>query len=388
MFFHLWKYKILQLFHSKEIIIWMFLFPLLLGTLFYMGFGNMLKDDSDFDPIPVAVVETASSEKSGVPDAEQISSAILKEVIENLSKETEDQLFVATWTEAEKAERLLKQEKVDGILYISEEPKLTIKENGLNQSILNSFLSQFMGQSYAIQEIAGKDPQKLQKVVESLSNQEEYNHEISESGSNNTNLIQYFYALIAMVCLYGFIPGYMASISLQPHLSAVGSRKNMAPIHKMKMILADFTACVLVNYLSVLLVYLYLIWILKIDMGTKIPQALLASFVGSIIGVAIGMFNGSLGNWSKMLKESVCFAVSMLCCFLGGLMINTMPNIIEQYVPIINRINPAALLSDSFYSLTIYSGYERYGKNLIMLLVIAGILCLGSYLMLRRKTDR
>lgn len=385
MYFHLFKYKLIQLFHTKEIIVWMFLFPIALGTFFYMGFGNLLKDNDDFEPIPVAVVETTEDNQR---DPEQISAQILKNVIKELSKETEDQFFISTWTKENKAKKLLEKGSVDGVIYVSKKPKLLVKENGLNQSILNGFLSQYLSQVYAVEDIVRKDPQKLQDVVSGLGDQAEYNQEISQNQTDNSCLIQYFYALIAMVCLYGSIPGQMASISIQPHLSAVGARKNVAPIHKMQVILADFTACVLVNYLSVLLVFLYLIKILDIDMGSRVPQALLASLVGSVIGVSMGMFTGAIGNWSEKTKEGVSMAVSMLCCFLGGLMINTMPNIIEKHAPIINRINPATLLSDSFYSLDVYRGYERFGENLAVMLMIAGVLCLASYGMLRRKTAK
>lgn len=385
MFFHLFKYKIVQLFHTKEIILWMFLFPVLLGTFFYMGFGNLLEGDEDFEPIPVAVVEMV---EDNPVDPEQISNRILKNVIKELSKETEDQFFVSTWTEEEKAKKLLEKGSVDGIIYVSEKPKLMVKENGINQSILDGFLSQYLSQAYAVEDIIRENPQKMQDVVRELGKQTNYNQEISENSSGNSMMIQYFYALIAMVCLYGCIPGQMASISIQPHLSAVGARKNIAPVHKLQVILADFTACVLVNYLSVLLVFLYLILVLNIDMGSRIPQELLASLVGSVIGVSMGMFTGAIGNWDEKTKEGVSMAVSMLCCFLGGLMINDMPNIIEQHVPIINRINPAALLSDSFYSLDVYRGYERFEENLAAMLIIAAVLCLGSYGILRRKTAK
>ena len=39
---------------------------------------------------------------------------------------------------------------------------------------------------------------------------------------------------------------------------------------------------------------------------------------------------------------------SMVCSFLSGLMNNTMKDLVEKNMPVINRINPAALISDAF----------------------------------------
>ncbi len=378
MFFHLFKYKLIELFHSRETILWILAFPLALGTLFYMGFGNMLQGSNDFEPVPVAVV----SEETSIPESGQTFKAI----IEELSKENDDQLFDTTWTTDEKAKNLLKEEKVDGIFYLTETPSLTLKENGLNQSILNTFLSQYLSQSYFFTQIAKEQPQNLEAAVNNFQKEHSFNKEISVSDNENDSLIQYFYALVAMVCLFGHLLGAKVSLGIQPHLSAIGARKNVTPVHKLKIILADFWASVLVNYLSVLILFSYMIFILRIDFGNRMPQVLLASLVGSIIGVSLGTFSTAIGKGSQTTKEGIAFAITMLCCFLGGLMVNTMPNILEHSAPWVNRINPATLLTDCFYSLNVYSSYDRYLENLISMLIIAAILCFGSYLMLRRKT--
>lgn len=378
MFFHLFKYKLIELFHSRETILWVLIFPIVLGTLFYLGFGNLLKDNDAFEPISIAVV----SESDSVQNMDQT----LKTVIEELSKKGDDQLFSTTWTTEEKAVKMLHDEKVSGIIYLTQTPSLTIMENGLRQSILDTFLSQYLSQSYALSQIGKEQPQKLEAAIRQLQEDVTCNQEISASHTGNNSLIQYFYALVAMVCLFGHLLGSKVSLSIQPQLSAIGARKSITPVHKLKIILADFWASVLVNYLSVLLLFAYLIFILKIDFGTRIPQALLASLVGSIIGVALGTFSSAIGKGSEDTKKGISFALCMLCCFLGGLMVNSMPNIMEHHAPWVNRINPATLLSDSFYSLNMYTSYDRYLKDLISMLVIAGILCLGSYLMLRKKT--
>ena len=376
MFFHLFYYKIKQLIHNRGIMLWVFLFPLLLGTLFHLGFGHLMQANEDWEPIPIAAVSVESEEENSE----------LKQVIEELSKKKQEPLFATTWTTEKKALQLLKQKKIDGIIYLQKEPSLTLLENGLNQSILNSFLSMYLSQSNAMQQIGKEHPEKLTQAARQLTSDVSYNQEKSANNSKQNNLIQYFYALIAMVCLYGNSLGQETAFSIQPHLSDIGARKNVAPVHKLSMILSEFLAGILVNYLSVLLLFFYLIFILGIDFGSRLPQILLASLVGSVIGVSFGLFTASLGKGSQTTKEGISSAIVMLCCFLGGLMVNTMPNIIQHNAPWINKINPATLLSDSFYSLNVYTDFKRYQQNLLSMLIIAGILCFSSYLLLRKKT--
>ena len=79
-------------------------------------------------------------------------------------------------------------------------------------------------------------------------------------------------------------------------------------------------------------------------------------------------------------------SASLLCCFLSGLMFDNMRMTVEKFCPLINDINPAVLISDSFLTLNIYGITARYGANLAVLLFIsAGFTVLGC-LMIRRKT--
>ena len=66
-------------------------------------------------------------------------------------------------------------------------------------------------------------------------------------------------------------------------------------------------------------------------------------------------------------------------------MMGNMRIIVEQYAPFFNRINPAALMSDCFYSLAIYDSLERYTRNILTLLLLSFIFCLLGFLCTRRK---
>lgn len=59
--------------------------------------------------------------------------------------------------------------------------------------------------------------------------------------------------------------------------------------------------------------------------------------------------------------------------------------VVERYCPIINRINPAALISDAFYCINVYDDPVRFRLSLIILTVMSVVLLLGSFLAVRRE---
>ncbi len=65
MFFHLLKYKLKALFREKDLLGWIFAFPIVLGTFFYLSFGTIMQsDDYDFSPVPIAYVTESGADKT------------------------------------------------------------------------------------------------------------------------------------------------------------------------------------------------------------------------------------------------------------------------------------------------------------------------------------
>ena len=83
---------------------------------------------------------------------------------------------------------------------------------------------------------------------------------------------------------------------------------------------------------------------------------------------------------------SMMFAIVMPCCFLSGLMVGTMRMVVEKHAPFFNRINPAALISDCFYTLNNYDNLQRFATDLLTLLAMAAVFFSISCLVTRRKT--
>ena len=66
-------------------------------------------------------------------------------------------------------------------------------------------------------------------------------------------------------------------------------------------------------------------------------------------------------------------------------MILDMKMIMHLYCPIVNQINPAARLSDTFYALKVYDNYDRFFENIGALLIMTVLFTAGGFLLGRRK---
>ena len=98
------------------------------------------------------------------------------------------------------------------------------------------------------------------------------------------------------------------------------------------------------------------------------------------------MFIGSLPKpVSEGAKMGIGTAISMILSVMADLCANGVKNLIEHTAPIVNRINPAALITDSFYSLNTFDSYERYCRNIITLVVMSAVFLSLTIIMMRRN---
>lgn len=196
----------------------------------------------------------------------------------------------------------------------------------------------------------------------------------------------YFMNLITMAALFGMITGVYSAVNNQGNFSAVGARKCLSPNIGFITIASSLLAGYITQLCSVIVTTSFVLFILKIDMGGNILMIYLTGALGAFAGVSIGFFIGSVGRMSEAVKGAIATSVSLFCCFLSGLMVGNMKTIIADKCPVINSINPAAIISDMLYYLTVKEGYERYIEKAAALLIISAVFITGGFLMTRRKT--
>lgn len=369
---HLVKYDILSTVRRFETIFWPLIFPLLLATLFYFAFGKV--EEADFETVPVAIVREEE------PDTDTVFLSFLDSMGQDGSALIEGREMTR-----EEALRALREKAVKGIFYVDATPSLTVGGNGLAESILQSLLENYENGKQTLEQIAGTHPEGMQSAIEQMSDYQELVEQVSLGGRTTNGNMQFFYALVAMACMYGAFIGFGAALTLQANLTSLAARRCVTPTHKLTLIFSEMVSAFILHFINIVILLLYLRYVLKLDFQGQTPEMLLVSLIGCMIGVSLGIFVGSFGKMREGVKIGILLGISMVCSFLAGLMSGQMKYIVEQHVPVINRINPAALISDAFYCINVYNDWERYLRSLATLLVMCVILLAASFCMVRRE---
>ena len=206
-----------------------------------------------------------------------------------------------------------------------------------------------------------------------------------KSGENKTDItVTYFYALLAMTTLYGSFWGIRAVNEVQADQSMKGARINLAPVHKMKMLLAAILAAWIIQFVELTILILYMSMVLKVSFGSQAGCILLTCLVGSLTGITLGTMVGGLIKKSDGIKTGILLGITMTLSGFAGLYFASFKYVVTKAVPVLAYINPANLITDALYALYYYDTYERFTLNIILLLAFAAVFCLLTYLSVRR----
>lgn len=387
MFYHNFKYALKTLLKSKMLIFWTFAFPIILGTFFSMAFSN-IEASEQLDIINIAVVGEDKFEYNSV----------YIETFQSLSdKNSKERLFNTKCVVEGEAKSLLAEDKIVGYVLIGKTPKVVVATSGINETILKS-VTEEITQSIDIMQTEVKtkladntfsEPQEelVSKIYQNvLVSMNQYQANIKDISSPNLSYTMIeFYTLLAMACLYGGILGMVAMNQSLANMSSTGKRVSVAPTSKGKIVFSSVLASYFVQVIGIVLLFVYTIFILYVDYGTHLFLVFLLTLVGCLAGLSLGVMIASVFKTNENTKLGVLLSFTMLGCFLSGMMGITMKYIIDKNIPLLNKINPASMITDGFYSLYYYDTFDRFYFNLISLLIFALLMIGISMVSLRRQ---
>lgn len=388
MFIHNFKYTLKTLFGNKILIFWTFAFPIIMATFFNLAFSN-IENSEKLSIINIAIVESKETK----------NNEILKQSFEALSdEENKDRLFSLKYVEEATAKELLENDEITGYLNLDEnKPKIVIKSNGINESILKYVTEEITSTSKIVQDLAnnkiveesmqGKaqvDYEKIYKEALEIATKEDISFKNISNANLSYTMIE-FYTLIAMTCLYGGILAMTAINNSLANMGNVGKRTAVAPISKAKLIISSVFASYITQLIGISLLFIYTIFILKVDYGNNLPLIVLLTLAGSLAGLSLGLVVATTLKTNENVKTGILLAVTMFGCFLSGMMGITMKYIVDKNVPIINKLNPASMITDGLYSLYYYDTFSRYYINVISLFIFSSIMIAISIIQLRKQ---
>lgn len=388
MFIHNFKYSLKTLFRNRMLIFWTFAFPIILGTFFKMAFSN-IENSEKLKIINIAIVNNEDFQ----------NNKAFKMTFENLSDENnDDRLFSTQYTTQEDAKELLDKGEITGYMELKDnKPILTFATNGIDQTIFKYVTEEIAQTSNIVSSLSEEDIKKqimsgnfninyeeiINKNIDDTQNQDVNLTDISSKNLSYT-MIE-FYTLIAMTCLYGGTIGVVAINQNLANMSNKGKRLAVSAASKAKVILSSVCASYITQLIGVAILFAYTIFALKVDYGNNLGLVVALAMAGSLAGLSIGIFVGCVFKVAEGVKDGIIISFTMLGCFLSGMMGITLKYVIDKNIPIINKLNPAGMITDGFYSLYYYDTLDRYFFDLSSLLVFAFILILISYISLRRQ---
>lgn len=390
MFVHNFKYTLKILFRNRMLIFWTFAFPIILGAFFNMAFAD-IETSEQLDVFDIAIVDNEDfNNNQAAKEAFKVLSA----------KDSEERLFDTKYVTEKEAKKLLEEEKITGyVLAKGESLKVVITTSGINETILKSVVDEIQQTNKIVSASVEKTmEEQAAACVMDINYEKIYADAIKAATSDvevkikdiSSDNLSYtmieFYTLIAMACLYGGIIGMVAMNQNIPNMTNIGKRVGISPVSKAKLVLGSVLAGYITQLVGILLLFMFTIFVLDVDYGDRLGLIVILAMAGSLAGLSIGIAIGTLLKVSENAKTGIVIAVTMVGCFLSGMMGITMKYIIDTYVPILNKINPASMITDGLYSLYYYETLDRYFFDLISLMVFSLVLICLSFTGLRRQT--
>lgn len=385
MFYQNLKYSLKILLRNKALIFWTFAFPIILGLFFNLAFQNIEKKEQ-LQVIDISIINSNDYN----------NNKIVKESLNELTK-GENKLFNIQLTDEKTSKDLLKNNEITGYLTFKEDQvNITVKNSGVEETVLKQVLEQIQSNSKIVNKKVEKEISNNIATNKEINYEQIYQNALSLLNENNIKInnisnknLSYtmieYYTLIAMACLYGAMLSMFIINYQLPNMNSTGKRISASPINKSKQLISSLLSAYIVQIIGLLLLFLFTIFILKVDYGKNLLYVIITSLCGALSGLSLGVATSTLFKTNENAKTGIIIAITMLFCFLSGMMGITMKYIIDKNIPLLNMINPANMITDALYSLYYYNTFDRFYKDILSLLIFSFIMILISIKGLRRQ---
>ena len=380
MFLNVFINRLKIVLRSVDEILWSLAFALALGTLFYFAFKSIYKEAMN-TTVSVAVVE----------GEEQYGSGDISDMLKELAYEDGRKMLNIKKVDIKEAKELLeaKEPEISGIIDLREmsDIKLIVNENGIEASMLGGIVSILRQYSSIIIETIKTNPANINSVVESFDNDVKgLVKSEAITGENKDPYVTYFYNLIAMMAVMASMAGVSIPESCQANQSEVGKRVDCSPVNRILYEISGLLAAAIIKVGITVIGLCYFIFVLKINFGGDLSYIFITAILATLLGLSLGFFIGHIGSLSQKTRESILTAIVVAGGFLSGLMVSNMKSLVEVKCPIINRINPSAVISDAFYTLNMYGVSDRFYRSIIYIVGLTVVFVVAGLIMSRRKS--
>ena len=312
------KYTAISMVSTVEGMFWTVAYPIILSSLFFVIFSA----------INTRGVSTAIN--TGV--AETNPHRVILNVIPILH---------VIPMEQESADAALREGSIKA--FIGDDLSIKIYKNGIAQTIVKNIAEQI------------KQTDALGIPITPSAYGKQY---IDSKNEQNNSITILFYSLLAMVSIYSMFGSISIPERIQANISKLAVRMTAAPIKRFRIYLSGVFFFVCFNLASNLLYIGYVILVLKINLITDFAVTVPLLIYANLFGTAFGLCIGSIPKLTENTKVMIGVFSSLFLSFLSGMMSVSVKTALDASFPLLSKINPIALFTDTLYNINILREYD------------------------------
>lgn len=339
------KYSIKATLRDRSFLFWILFFPMLLLTFFHVTFSGFDKDVVNETKIKVGV------EKGS------LFTIVAKDIKFIEVKE----MYV------EEGNLALDNKEITS--FVDKNLNLKTKSSDTDSVIIKTIVDQ-VKQMLAM----GKMPSA-------------YDMDKSYIEKKNSSIRPHMLATLSLLALftsYAANAGLIITEMVQANQTTFAQRINVSPVRKNTMIIVNLITHLFVFLLANIILLLFLRFVLGNTIISNFPATYLLMSVGSLLGLAYGMFVGVITNKNSEYKALVVTMSTLFLAFLSGMMNFQTKDAIESKFPILGKINPIALMTTEITKINVLNRWDTYLQALGILLLMTVIMTLLAGATLRR----
>ncbi len=403
---------------EKSSLFWLFCFPILLSTMFLGMFGNL---GATYEITTMRFAVVANDDYCKAEGAQQLIAAMQRTPVAPQACGTapatmdvdagdtdlRDLLDVTAVDTVGDASDLINDDHDvrgfltvdgDGMVHMTISRATVSNANDamgspglpISLSILNGAIGMFNRQTLTVAQIMGADPAVLHDADFTAAVQEtpDFTHQVRLTNFKPDESARYYYALLAMTALMAMSFAVTTVCATQANLSALGMRRSMAPLTRLRQLMGGFLASWLCTFCSLLVALLYIHFVCRISFGGRWAATMLAIVVASFASNALGTLLGSLPKLTAGTKIGLTTAISCVLSLLSGLYGSgamALSDWIQRNAPIVAMINPTQQVTNLFYDILYYDSYTPFFQTVGILLTMAVLALALATVFLRRQ---
>lgn len=356
MFMRLFIYRIKVLLQNRSLLFWSFAFPVVLGLLFNLAFSGL------------DAIDVLKTTDVGIVTDGQIQAAEFETIIKEIKQDGKP-VFQPIEMTKKKAEQQLADGKISGFYELNDQAiSLSVSQSGVEQTLLKEFLNQYLQNTDKAMTLMATGAVSEQELLAALANNENHVKERSSSGNYSIKSF-YFFTLVAMTVMYGFMWGIRNANDQQANQSPNGIRLCLIPRNKLLVAVTNMLASFVLFYVQLLLILAIYRFGYQVDFGDRWGHILLVCAIGAFTSLSFGTLIGNaFTKLTFQQKISIGISISMAMSFFAGMMgSQELKYWIDVHVPILGKINIVNLISESLYQLFYYQSITPFYTNLIWL---------------------